>query len=453
MLIRFTVENYLSFQERTEFNMIATADQNKLHHVVYNSKDQESIKLLRGSIIYGANASGKSNLIKAMAFAQDFIVEGVAKNKNIILNKFRLNQSCQNKPSRFEFELRVKGKQYAYGFIIDNNKVHEEWLYEIGTKEKEDCIYERNENKIKFNFHYCWFKNIENHNKNRLLYEADSTRQNLLFLTNCKERNITYFENIYNWFDDILNIIFPESKAFILPVFIHDQKETELFSKILNKFDLGIDKLTISKINLNDYSEIPQDAKDEINKQFPFDNEEFNSIFSPQYNCIITYDQDNQNNKYLQVYQLSTIKKSSDNLDINFKIEEESDGTQRIIDLIPMLITLAQSNSIFIIDEIERSLHTLLIRKIFDLVLNNRDFTNKESQIIATTHDVNLLDIEEIFRKDEIWFVEKNKHGESITYSLANTDVENLDLTKGYLKGRFGAIPFLQDIKDLSLKN
>ena len=113
-----------------------------------------------------------------------------------------------------------------------------------------------------------------------------------------------------------------------------------------------------------------------------------------------------------------------------------------------MLIGLSK-DKVFIIDEIERSLHTLLIRRLFELLLQHELFHSAPSQLIVSTHEVNLLDIKNLFRKDEIWFMEKNQDGESVLYSLANADVDNLNLTKGYLNGRFGAIPFIKDIKDL----
>ena len=151
----------------------------------------------------------------------------------------------------------------------------------------------------------------------------------------------------------------------------------------------------------------------------------------------------------LMVLNLSPVRLDKENNEVPFEILEESDGTQRLIDLFPMLIHLARGNAVYVIDEIERSLHSLLIKKLFDYFLNKTENTNSNSQLIATTHEVYLLDIKDIFRKDEIWFVEKDKHGQSVLYSLANTDVENLDLAAGYLNGRFGAIPFIKDLKSL----
>ena len=443
MLIRFTVENFLSFNQRIDFNMIAADDTNHSHHVVKGDSD-DSIRLLRTSIIYGANASGKSNLIKAMKFARDFIVDGVEKNTNININNFKLDKTCYTKPSRFEFEFRNQDKQYAYGFLVDKHKIHEEWLFEIGVN-TEIPIYERIGEDINFhNFNHEVFLNSSEDEKNRIRYEAASTRENLLFLTNSQERKVKQLEPIYEWFNDVLTIIFPDSKP-LLPFF--SQSVQNSLGKFLESLDLGIKKITTNTIDLDDYNKIPSEIKNEIKKDFPYKEGEENAIFIPALKCIISRAKDETDK--LMVLNLSPVRLDKENNEVKFEISEESDGTQRLIDLFPMLIHLARGNAVYVIDEIERSLHSLLMKKLFDYFLNNTENTNLNSQLIATTHEVFLLDIKDIFRKDEIWFVEKDKHGQSVLYSLANTDVENLDLAAGYLNGRFGAIPFIKNLKSL----
>ena len=450
MLIRFTVENFLSFNQRIDFNMIAADNTHHSHHVV-KGDSEDSIRLLRTSIIYGANASGKSNLIKAMKFARDFIVDGVEKNTNININNFKLDKTCYTKPSRFEFEFRNQDKQYAYGFLVDKHEIHEEWLFEIGIN-TEIPIYERTGKKYNFdNFNHEFFSNLSEDTKNSVRYEAENTRKSLLFLTSSsKERDIKDFkslEPIYEWFNDVLTIIFPKSTP-ILP--ISSQSFQGSLSKFLESLDLGIKKITTNEIDLDEYNEIPSALKDEIKKNFPYKEAEENiknEIYIPGLKCVISKAKD-ETDKFM-VLNLSPVRLDKENNEVPFEILEESDGTQRLIDLFPMLIHLARGNAVYVIDEIERSLHSLLIKKLFDYFLNKTENTTSNSQLIATTHEVYLLDIKDIFRKDEIWFVEKDTHGQSALYSLANTDVENLDLAAGYLNGRFGAIPFIKDLKSL----
>jgi len=436
MLIRFTVENFLSFNKRIDFNLIASEDNHLNHHII-QAKSENDISLLRTSIIYGANASGKSNIIKAMAFAKDFIVNGVSKTENIELYNFKLDKTCYQKPSRFEFEFRYKDKQYAYGFVIDKRQVYEEWLFEIGHQ-LEIPIFERSPNGIDFNFAYEDLSAIA---KPELIYEANHTRKNLLFITNCKEREIKQFEFIYEWFDEILNIILPNSKP--LSLTIQSNTDFEIFFKhILIHFDLGIKDIYFKPINFE--KEIPDKIQKQIIKFFPYGENKVCFVATSDY-LIIKEDNLGQ----LQASKLITTRSDEDNHNIAFEILEESDGTQRLIDLIPMLIGLSQAK-VFVVDEIENSLHALIIKQLFDFILNSKFFINIESQLIATTHEIFLLDIKKLFRKDEIWFMKKHQNRESRIYSLAYADIEKLDLMKGYINGRFGAIPFIPNIKEFN---
>lgn len=445
MLIRFTVENFLSFNERTDFNMIASDESRHSHHVV-KGKSENEISLLRSSLLYGANASGKSNLIKAMAFARAFVVEGVGKRKAVKTEPFRLDKSNFKKPSRFEFEFRYKGKQYAYGYSADSSKVHEEWLFEFGY-EIETPIFEREDNHIEFNFDHDAFSNISEDEKQRLKYEAKSTRDNLLFLTNCKDRNIRYLESVYEWFDDMLNIIFPRTEILSLPFFMKSNEDIENFFKgILKWFDFRIKNLRIEEIDFEDFDGIPKQLKENIKEDFSGDQEKKGLGIVSDRHIKYVFKKDEEG--ILKVLRLTTIRDGKDGQEVLFEISEESDGTRRVIDLLPMLIAL-RKESVFIVDEIENSLHPLLVRGLFDLVLNNEMFGNSQGQLIASTHEVHLLDIKHLFRKDEIWFIEKDGYGQSHAYSLADTNVEDLDLVKGYLSGRFGAIPFIRNATEL----
>jgi AAA15 family ATPase/GTPase len=423
--------------------MIAAQNLDKEHHIV--KKSEEEFGLLKTTLVYGANASGKSNLIKAMAFAKDLITNGVEEDKNVPIKKFKLDSSCYKNPSRFEFEFRYKNLQYAYGFSVDKTKVHEEWLYEIGY-DIEKPIFERNEEGIAFNFGHNIYKNINDDEKQRLRYEAKGTGKKLLFLRNCQTRNIPYFNDIYEWFDNVLIIIFPSSKLGSLAGYMKtDTDFKKRFEDILNLFNLGIKKIEFIEEKLEEVAEIPQEIKEDIIQEFP--HGENVSLVLGTKDFIYTIQENDLGE--LIVLRLTIVKDGSNIKNVMFKTWEESNGTRRIMDLIPMLISFTQKTSVFIIDEVERSLHTLLIRKLFDLILNHETFEKSESQLIASTHEVNLLDVKKLFRKDEIWFVEKDKSGASHLYSLAKTDLDDLDLRKGYLNGRFGAIPFIKDVREL----
>lgn len=443
MLIRFTAENFLSFHQRIDFNMIASKESSHPHHVI-RGNGRADIDLLKSSVIYGANASGKSNLIKAMAFAKDLIVKGVEKNKNIDPTPFKLDKDCYQKPSRFEFEFRRKGRQYAYGFSVDKSKVHEEWLFEIGL-EREAAIFERYMEKISFDFAHDIYSRTSQKEKTRIEYEAASTRRNLLFLTNCRERNIQEFDEVYEWFDDVLSIVFPHSQFGILPLFLDSDKEFQNeFYQIMKRFDFRIKRIGVEEIDFDNLSEIPKEVKDNIEETFPYDRDANAILASDTFLYNIK-----EGKKGLTALRLVIIREDKEGEDVRFELSEESDGTQRIIHLIPMLMKYQRGESVFVMDEVENSLHVVLIKKLFDFMLNHKIFKASSGQIICSTHEVNLLDIKTLFRKDEIWFIEKNKNGESVPYSLADAEVEGLDLVKGYLNGRFGALPFIPDIREM----
>lgn len=435
MLIRFTVENFLSFHERIDFNMLASPEAAHPHHVV--TSGEGGLGILRTSLIYGANASGKSNLIRAMHFARKFIVDGVEKNEAIPVIPFKLDPTCAHKPSRFEFEFRFADRQFAYGFVIDRVVVQEEWLFEI-TPQCDRPLFERQKNSLSFHFEHDLLENIAVEERQRLGYEAHSTRENLLFLTNSKERNLGWFGFIYGWFQTFLRIVFPGVGSSSVLVF--SRSEQQLFEECLRFFDVGIDRIDLEEFEIKNgasASAFEEDFKHAVS---------YGRNFTKS-SRLAMFEEDSGNSN---TFKFSTVRHDRDGKDVLFDVIEESDGTQRIIDIVPMLLALHKyPNIVYVIDEIESSLHPLLLRKLFNLFLNHQMFHKAESQLIASTHDVYLLDIKRLFRKDEIWFMEKNAQGESAMYSLANADVENLDLVNGYLNGRFGAIPFLKNINEI----
>jgi hypothetical protein len=439
MLIRFTVENFLSFNQRLDFNMIASPEERHKHHITKGPAEND-IGLLRTSIIYGPNAAGKSNILKAMAFAKQFIVEGVKRDKNIQVQPFKLDPQCLQKTTRFEFEFRSQDRNYAYGFVVDDTKVHEEWLFEIGLK-LESPIYERDPQGTRFNFDHELFLNLPEEDKQRLAFEVKGTRENLLFLTNCQERNIKLFQAVFEWFEDVLQVVFPNAKIVAFPfAFKENQEFHSFFNTILEAFDFGIN-INIAPASLEQVN-IPKEAQE---------------LIKFRKNVAVTFSLDG--NEYVmekteggtsELLEMITTPKKCNGARVFFEMAEESRGTQRMINLIPLLKTLlSKPGRVLIIDEIENSLHVLLIKKLFELVLSNHHFVNTESQLIATTHKVHLLDLKNLFRKDEIWLVEKDHMGQSIAYSLANAEIDHLDLMNGYLNGRFGALPFVRNIREL----
>jgi AAA15 family ATPase/GTPase len=442
MLIRFTVENFLSFKERVEFSMIPANQQQLNDHII---KD-EDINVLKTAVIYGANAAGKSNLIKAMSFAKQLIIKGTAPNKLIPIKPFKLDKTTLNKPSRFEFEFKHAGKNYAYGFVLNNKWILEEWLYEINPVD-EQAIFERqtlSEEEIiitpgsKLDF-------LSEEQKGIFKYTGNiSTRANQLFLTevskiNTKKLHIPALLDTYTWFNQILTIIFPDMKYAGLSFEINS--EHIIHNNLLNLlqvFDTGILGIETIEVDFdNEVKDLSQEEKDKI--ILNLENNQSLLIHAQNNTQYVIFRTDNE----IKAFKLMTEHSTQDGLKALFEISEESEGTQRIIDLIPAFIILLESEKVIVIDELERSLHPRLTTTLVELFLT---YSKKiKSQLIFSTHESELLNLDKL-RTDEIWFIEKNQNQESSVYSLEEfkPNYDN-EIQKGYLLGRFGAVPMIRN--------
>jgi len=445
MLIRYFVENFLSFNDQVEFSMIPGRGRLLSHHIVRGEK-RSDINILRSSVIYGANASGKSNLIKSMNFARGLIVYGVKPAEAISLKKFRLDLKSVNKPSKFQFDFKYKGKHYSYGFTLDSNRIYEEWLYEI-NKFSEKLLFERkttNDSEISIKFGKIL--SLKKTDLQFLMFVAKGTRPNQLFLTESIQRNVKLFSDVYEWFDDVLSIIFPDTKYDGIEFFFaRAEKIKDVLLEFLHYFDTGISNIVCEKYLFEkDLKEIPEDVIEKVKKDL---NKPKSIVIlsSPQDERYLVYKDVLGDFRALRLTSRHRIKDSKK--EAIFEINEESDGTQRIVDFLPFLISLLSTNSVLVVDEIDRSLHPLLVKKFLEIFLKLSSKAN--GQLIVTTHDPTLLNLK-LLRKDEIWFVEKNNESESKLYSLEDFKPRyDKDIQKGYLLGRFGAIPFFRDVKEL----
>lgn len=459
MLIQFTVENFLSYSKHTVFSLVATNDEEHPNHLI-KSVGKASKNILRAAAIYGANASGKSNLVKAMAFAQDLILEGTGADESLPITPYKLRDN-HKQPSRFQFVFCYKDIEYSYGFSLTHTRISEEFLY-AKPSGREVKYYERvtsEDLKTEVNFGLSLTKG--NKDKQKFLeYKAEDTRPNQLLLTaifdgNMKDR-VEELKPVIQWFRFVLTIVEAESRYRELVTRTHTTDALKNFlGGFLNIGDTGIRCVETSEIPLDwnrDLSRIPSEFREEIirnfNKSLPDESgipaqSKILEIISPQLGRVYIR-QDEDGNLILLKFLLK--HEGEDGKLIDFEIQEESDGTQRVIDLVPMLFDMQRGEeTVMVIDEIDRRMHPHLSRLILETALSCQE----KSQLIFTTHDTNMLDLE-LLRRDEIWFVEKDKAGSSHLYSLAEFKVRpDLQIEKGYLNGRFGAIPFIGDVSSL----
>lgn len=438
MLIRFSVENFRSFSEEVVFSMLPGRMQKHNEHII--SFPNHGIDALRVALLYGANASGKTNLVKAMDFAQDFILEGTRPKQTIPFEPFRLDKTNSLQPSRFEFEFVANQKVYAYGFLVDERRVHEEWLFSVTSKD-EYPLFERNTNKkniVTANF----YDNKSGEDKQFLEFNVRGTRPNQLLLTTLADNNVKSFEPMYEWFRNTLTIIFPHSHANSIQIGVHkDQKFSQELAKFLQEMNTGIDEVCTKPVD-PETLDLPMDIIIEKLDQKDEDLEENMDKIVVLNGPTGRYLIHRNKGGVIEAHTLGTRRHVEGN-SIDFELFEESDGTQRLFDLFPVLY--GTKDRVIVIDELERSLHPNLVRRYIEKFLG----TNNTTQLIVTTHESTLLDLT-LLRRDEIWFVEKSPSGSSIIYSLEEFKPRHdLDVRKGYLQGRFGAIPVFGSSLDL----
>ena len=443
MLVQFSVENFLSFQKENILNMLATADKNHSHHLVPNKKKKP---VLRSAAIYGANGSGKSNLLQAITFAQNLIIDGTNPEQRIGVIPFKLDEKSRKSPSRFEFVINYKEVIYTYGFVVNEERVEEEWLFAVYNA-REVLLFERltkPEGNIKVIFGPKLAKK-KSKQKQFLNFIAEGTRDNALFLYELYQKNVKEILPVTEWFRTVLTVIGPTSAYRDLIFDAHTNKDFIQFMGTFLKYaDTGIDSIVTEKVESDLdmlFMGVPEKLKEDL-KNLP------NNIM------MLIWTLENQQYAVMReksgdivLLRLKARHATQDNKYIDIELNHESDGTRRLMDLLPTLFHSRNKEKVYLIDEIDRSMHPLLSTKFVRAYLG--DSESERGQLIMTTHESNLLD-KEFFRRDEIWFTEKDKTGGTNLYSLAEYKVRpDLKLGKGYLDGRFGAIPFLGDLEKL----
>jgi AAA15 family ATPase/GTPase len=444
MILRIHIKNFLSFYEETSISLFPGKGTSQ-KHVIRNEK-RDDIPALKTAVIYGANASGKSNLIKAVSFFKEFVIKGFIPNQGISYTPFKLSDK-KNEISKIEFEIKIKEKNYAYGAEFNEQEVLEEWLYVINQRTEQKIFTRKNsKDKVEVEFDKVKFKDKDTENFAR--FTGRGTPRNKLFLQEAIHRNIDFIpeiNSVFNWFNRQLKIVNPNSRYSGIDFHLKENKDLpKTFSNFLKYFKTGISKLDRQEIDIDEIKSLPKHLINDIKSDLKSGSRSI--VNTPGNRNNYAFEKDK--NDKIKAYEITTAHKSFSDKDVFFSLEEESDGTNRIIDFIPALIDLTANDSVYLIDEIDRSMHPVLTRGIIEYYLANSE--NIKSQLIVTTHEASLLDLG-LLRSDEIWFVEKEKKGNSKLYSLLEFKPRaETKIRKGYLQGRYGAIPFLSNPEDLN---
>ena len=440
MLIKLSVENFKSFDQKEELPMVSSSKMqgNKNHRMKI-----KQTQLLKNAVVYGANASGKSNLVTAFAFIKTTLMEGLPVGS---ANDFCRNKEAnKERESVFELQFTVGDTFYAYGFsaILSQRKITEEWLFELMQDGGAHQLFIREGNNAPVLGDDVRLSTAE---KSRFtVYSEDFIDQGTrLFLTEmnrgkkyARNSRLLFFPETFNWIMNNIIVINPNIGISNTEAYYNDES-LENISKLIQTFDTGITDIKTRQITVDEMSKmIPVEVVQGIFSHLKMQMQMTNMpgiqmtwrVEGGFFNIRI------QGNAEPEITTL-VLKHGKSVFDFSFV--EESDGTKRLFDLIDMLLT-DRPDTVFVVDELERSLHPKLTEHFLKLFMEAHD--GVRMQLVFTTHEDTIMD-QSLFRRDEIWFVERNADNASKIYSLDRFK-ERYDkkLSKAYLEGRYGAIP------------
>lgn len=425
MLISFTVENWQSFQRPARLSMVASRE--RQHHDRVPKLSKYNVGVLPIAAVYGGNASGKTNFFRALHFAKYLVVEGTHPDRLIPVDTFLLDQESKSSPSCFIFELCVDNTIYEYSFAVTQQAVISEKLVLINSS-SEKVLFERS-NVSQIKLHESLQKD------ERLCFAFQGTRDNQLFVTNAVSQKVEKFKPIYHWFKDTLVLMAPDDRFGRFERFFDDNDPSaKLIDKLLLQLDTGISHLDGEEIALK-HAPFPERLKARLQSEIKEGmSVMFESLTGERF--VVARKQGE-----LIVKKLVTYHVGQDGIERKFEISQESDGTRRLLDLLPALIDISSANKVYVIDELDRSLHALATRQLLELYLASCS-PDSRSQLVFTTHDLLLMD-QQLLRRDEMWACGRDQYGVSTVFAFSEfKDIRSdKDIRKSYLQGRLGGIP------------
>lgn len=441
MLINFSTRNFKSIKDNMLLNLTATK-RFDIKNTIPVEKYGMHVLPITG--IYGANGSGKSNLVSAIEFMKQKISAG----DTLAAAPFRFGKDEDISPSDFSMLfIDENNLMYHYGFSINGNEIEEEWLSCYYTK-RETTLFTRiktDDNSFEYYFGNKFIKQTKEGRKYLDFITMDLTSKKLLLTELAVKKANQFCQDVYNWFDKNLIVIRPDygCPEGQLAIILNEEFRKDV-SDILKKIDFDFSSLDVISREVdktyllnNVYSDY--ESKEEIENSI--DNKAGGMWFSATRNFRIYRQADDGR---LWEDELIIKHNRADGKKAILSVAEASSGFRRMLDLVLIVLDINKDMT-YVIDEIEQSLHTLISKALISMSIDNSINKKLNSQLVFITHDTNLLDTD-ILRKDEIQFMEKNTNDSSsyITNYAEFRTSPGLNVEKGYLSGRFGAIPFIQ---------
>lgn len=424
MLLEFRVENYRSFRKCQTLSLVASRDKTHKQTHTFPMPGSKSEHLLSSVVLYGPNASGKSNFIRAFMTLRDLVAvsaTGIQIGEKLPFSPFMLHSECRSRPSRFEVLFIQEGIRYDYGVAVHENRVHEEWLtaYPKGRPQRwyERYLDHTNERDEWF------FGDALKGEKERI---KEFVRPNSLFLSHAAQNNHPQLSKVFRWFTGNTGHLADVARArsYTANMCKDDQEFCRRILDFLKVADLGIEDLKIERGLI----ETPK-----VESNMPLPDKLLEDVLKEI--------------KKRQVLRVFASHRSVDETEpVLLDMADESGGTRRLFEFAGPWIDILDNGKVLFVDELEQSLHPLLARRLVTLFHTPK--TNpKHAQLICTTHDVSLLEQKELYRRDQIWFVEKDQDGATRLYPLTDfSPRKDESLLRGYLRGRYGATPLIEDV-------
>ena len=417
MLVEISVTNYRSICETQTLSLVKgrgdeLVDTNTFEVPTTNGP----LELLRSAAIYGPNAGGKSNLLKALEAMREVVVKSATnmnRGDSLPVVPFRLSPETRKAPSEFEVIFIVDGVRYQYGFAATQERIHEEWLFAFPKGRPQRW------------FHRDWSEKTQQHEwelGNNLTGERQTwqkaTRDNALFLSTAVQLNSEQLQPVYDWFSDKLKLL-----LYQLPAFSHGFM-LGFSAAILKKGD-AIDDIQAETKTI-DTSHFPDEVKQILREDVIREMESAETI------------------------DVRTVHKDSDGKAVTFDIKEESAGTQWLFSLSGPWLDVLENGYILCVDELHAHLHPELVKFLVEM-FHSKETNPNNAQLIFNTHDTSVME-NKIFRRDQIWFCEKGKSQATSLYPLNSFKVrrEREKYGPAYLSGRYGAVPFIRNIKEMA---
>ena len=409
MLVEFRVKNFRSLRDEQVLSLVASSDRTQLNTHTFDTKIKAAPHLLKSAVLYGANASGKSNLIKALHCMRSVVLESasLAPDKTFSLQAFKLDSISAEQPTEFEVTFILDGVRYQYGFSMNAQRIMSEHLlvYKAFKPQR-------------------WFERRFDTQTGKDVYEFGSslkgaknlwegaTRPNALFLSMAVQLNSEALRPVFAWFAVDRLVIVNEDTP-LSPHFSMQMLKQEIHRKAICEFLRAAD-ISINEIEL-------------LTKRTTVQN--------------INVDEHE-----VKLHHITEQGKAI------FDLKDESSGTRTLFFMVDPILDILDRGLTLVVDGLDTSLHTLLVQALVQL-FHRPEVNTGGAQLIFTTHDTRLLDAYGLFRRDQIWFVEKRVDQSSSLYSLLDfSPRKNEALERGYLQGRYGAIPFLRSDELIGLR-